>query len=207
MTNSNCLYRFNITRLVPLFYKKLFNPKGSEKVIYLTFDDGPSSATTQEILNILNHYSIKATFFCLGENVEKEKDLFEMLKQNHAVGNHGYSHLNGFKLSSKSFVENIEKANLLIKSPFFRPPYGRITPKQYHQIKDKYTLVLWSDMPGDFDTSISNEKLLQRLIAAIYPSSIIVLHDNMQSLDKLKYALPKFIEEVLKKGYTFKTIS
>jgi peptidoglycan/xylan/chitin deacetylase (PgdA/CDA1 family) len=201
------LYRFNITRLLLPFYKKIFNPKGDDKVIYLTFDDGPNFLTTQEILNVLNDYNIKATFFCLGENVEKEKDFFEILQKDHAVGNHGYSHLNGFKISGKAFVENIEKADLLIKSSFFRPPYGKITPLQYHQIKDKYTLVLWSDMPGDFDVSISKERLLDRLKAAIYPFSIIVLHDNIQSLDKLLYALPKFIEEALQKGYTFKTIS
>jgi peptidoglycan-N-acetylglucosamine deacetylase len=201
------LYRFNIIKLISLFYKKIFNPKGSEKVIYLTFDDGPSSETTQEILNMLNHYSIKATFFCLGENVEKEKNLFEILKQSQVIGNHGYSHLNGFKISAKSFVENVEQADLLIKSPFFRPPYGKITPMQYHLIKDKYTLVLWSDMPGDFDASITKEQLLKRLMDAIYPSSIIVLHDNLKSIDKLLYALPKFIEEALKRGYTFKTIS
>lgn len=184
----------------------MFIPKEGKKEIYLTFDDGPNPDSTEIILDILKKQEVQATFFCLGEKVEKHQAIFKLIQNNHAVGNHGYSHENGLFMNAKKFISNIDKAHELIKSPFFRPPYGKINPFQYHVIKQKYNLVLWTDMPGDFDASVSKERLLKRLLNTIKPSRVVVLHDDRRVMDKLIYALPKFIEEAKRQGYTFKMI-
>lgn len=200
------MYRFNIAKAAKFIYPDIFFPSDEEKVLYLTFDDGPNMNTTPQLLAILEKFDVKATFFCLGKNVENNEDLFSLIKNSHAIGNHGYLHLDGFKTPKKTYVDNVKNSEDIIESNFFRPPYGRIRPAQYKLLKQKYKIVLWTDMPGDFDVNVSKELLLERLISAIKPAAVIVLHDNLKSIEKLAYALPLFLEDALNQGFTFKIL-
>lgn len=206
MANTNHLYRFNIARLAGFFYRKIYNPPVSGKTIFLTFDDGPHPDSTPELLDILAKNGIKATFFCLGKQVVQYPDLYENIKHHHLVGNHGYEHLNGFRISVAAFLENVAKAEKWIDSRLFRPPYGKVLPGQYRAIKDKYQLVLWTHMPGDFDEKVKEKELLKHLLDSIEPGAIVVLHDTPDTIGKLRFTLPAFIETAQKRGFAFKTI-
>jgi len=182
-----------------------------EKNLYLTFDDGPTPDITYWILNQLSQYNAKATFFCVGENLTNHPDVSQkILELNHSIGNHTHNHLNGFNTSTLNYVENIElfekKTNLKLK--LFRPPYGKITLSQSKKIRKKgYKIVMWDVLSADFDTTVSNEQCLRNIIANTKNGSIIVLHDNYKSLEKLQFTLPKILEYYTAKGYTFKAIN
>ncbi|MEZ5024179.1 MAG: polysaccharide deacetylase family protein [Chitinophagales bacterium] len=143
----------------PYLHDALWQVKTNEKVIYLTFDDGPHPETTPFILDLLAEYNFTATFFCLGKNVEKNPELFDrMMKEGHAVGNHSYSHLNAWNTDSKDYLEDVAKAQALIQSNLFRPPYGRLMYPEWKQLKQQYKIVMWSLMPEDFRSDLTSEK-------------------------------------------------
>jgi peptidoglycan/xylan/chitin deacetylase (PgdA/CDA1 family) len=129
----------------PYLHDALWQVKNNEKVIYLTFDDGPHRETTAFILDLLAQYSFTATFFCLGKNVEKHLELCDrMIKEGHAVGNHTYNHLNAWNTNTKIYLEDVAKAQELIKSKIFRPPYGKLKFSEWRKLKQQYKIVMWS---------------------------------------------------------------
>lgn len=197
----------------PLLFKKIYHfgpvwqKKTGSKTVYLTFDDGPIPEVTEEILEILNRYSIKATFFCVGENVERNPLVFKkILDSGHITGNHTFNHLNGWKTDSKTYYENIYKCDQFHNSKLFRPPYGRIKPSQILKLKKTHQIIMWSVLSGDFDLKTSPEKCLENVIKYTKPGSIVVFHDSTKAKEKVLYALPLFIDHLIEKGYEFKTL-
>jgi len=148
--------------------------------LQLTFDDGPST-NTENILDYLAEHGLTASFFCLGQQIEKHPDVFNrMIEEGHLVGNHGYAHLDGWKNSTNNYIDDVERGYQLCKSRLFRPPFGRLTYSQYQSIKNKFQIVMWSMMPGDFDQNVSIQKCQSRL-SRVNKRDIIVLHDHDDS--------------------------
>jgi len=175
--------------------------------VYLTFDDGPEVDITDNVIEILNKYNVKATFFCVGENVHKHPDIFsKIINENHAVGNHTYNHLNGWKTKKDIYLENVYKCHKLINTSLFRPPYGRITYPQAFAIKTEFKIVMWSVLTYDFKQNINPEKCLKNSIKNTKKGSIVVFHDNIKAEKTLSYTLPRYIEAMLEKDFVFKTL-
>ncbi len=177
---------------------------GDGKSLYLTFDDGPDPDTTPAILEILKQFGIKATFFCVGENVEKYPELYELIISNgHAVGNHSYHHLKGWKNNTQKYLENVERCNEVVTSKLFRPPYGKMTRSQRLALKDKYNIIMWTVLSRDYDAKVSKELCLKKTWKYTKPGAIIVFHDHKKSLEKVKWVLPEYIEKAMGEGYGF----
>jgi len=168
------------------FYTK--NPIG-QKTIYLTFDDGPTPGVTNVILDSLDKYNAKASFFCLGEKVKANPLLFqEIIKKGHSVGNHSMTHVNGFNMSSEKYVKNVLEAQIHINSKLFRPPYGKCTPRQ-HRLLSKlgFKTIFWSHLSYDFDKSLDSKSRLQLLKTNSKNGSIIVFHDTINSFNEIEF--------------------
>lgn len=166
----------------------------SEPTVYLTFDDGPNPNITPWILDELQKHDFKATFFCVGENVQRYPAIYErILKEGHAVGNHTMKHENGLKVRSEAYLESIQQARQWIDSDLFRPPYGKITPGIIRKIKKDYHIILWSWLSYDYDSKISINKILQKA-SRIEAGDILVLHDNDKIVERQKELLPALIE-------------
>jgi peptidoglycan-N-acetylglucosamine deacetylase len=175
------------------------------KTVYITFDDGPHPVATPLALQLLEQYNAKASFFCIGNNVQLQPSIYNTIIINgHAIGNHTMNHVNGWKSNTSLYLEEIEQAEKLIKTNFFRPPYGRIKRAQIRAIKNKWPatkIIMWSVLSGDFDTAIDGEKCYQNVINNIEPGSIIVFHDSEKALPRLQYALPRVLEWLQANGY------
>ncbi|MGK7391704.1 MAG: polysaccharide deacetylase family protein [Candidatus Cyclobacteriaceae bacterium M2_1C_046] len=187
--------------------------KKGKKLLYLTFDDGPIPEATTEILNILAEKGVKATFFCVGDNVRKHSDLFlRIIKEGHVVGNHTYNHLNGWKTELQDYIENVtscketmEKLN--IKSNLFRPPYGKIKRKQIAALKKaNYEIVMWDVLSGDFDKDLTAEGCLRKTMKSTSDGSVIVFHDNIKTIEIVREVLPSYIDHFKSKGFSFATL-
>ena len=193
--------------LKKLFPNLIWDIETNEKEIYLTFDDGPHPEITPQVLDILDKYNAKATFFCVGDNVRKHPDTYELiLKKGHKTGNHSYSHSNGWKVSNVDYFDDIKKASKLVKSDLFRPPYGRITPSQIKFLKTKYRIIMWSVLTYDYSKKVNKEQCLKNSIIKTKPGSIIVFHDSLKSADNMLYALPLFLKHFTDKGFVFKLL-
>ena len=180
---------------------------GEDKVIYLTFDDGPNQVITPWVLDLLKTYEAKATFFCVGSNVEKYRAAFNMvLAAGHAVGNHTYSHKNGWKTRRETYLEDVKRCSAVFPAMLFRPPYGKLRKSHYKRIKEDYKIVMWDVLSGDFDRTISNERCLANVLDNARAGSVIVFHDSEKALKKLYYTLPKVLEHFSHLGYAFKAI-
>lgn len=179
-----------------------------EKVVYLTFDDGPIPEVTPFVLKTLRKYNAKATFFCVGENVKKHKDYFrQIVDDGHAIGNHTYNHIDGWKNKYSEYLENIDAGNKYIQSKMFRPPYGHITPTQIQKLRKNYYIVLWSVLSGDFDSNTTPAKCLRNVLRYTKAGSIVVFHENKKAIPRLKYALPRLLEQFSKAGYRFEALT
>lgn len=190
-----------------LFPQLTWHKCRDKRILYLTFDDGPIPDVTPSILKILNDKGIKATFFCVGENIHKHPEIYnQILKDGHAIGNHTFHHLKGWKTSKEEYLLDIEKCRKLTNSKLFRPPYGRGTRSQYASLKSQYEIIMWDVMSGDFDLSISPEKCLKNVVSKSENGSIIVFHDNIKAKPRVLYALPLAIDHWLKEGYSFETL-
>lgn len=180
---------------------------GEKKVVYLTFDDGPTEGVTELALDLLKKYNAKATFFCVGRNVENSPKLFQrILEENHKVGNHTFSHLNGWKVSSMDYLNDIEKCNEIFKSDLFRPPYGKMKSAQIKILRNKYKIVMWSVLTRDYDTNVSKELCLEIALKKIKPGNIFVFHDSIKAKDKMLYALEGLLKKLSEEGWECATL-
>lgn len=203
-----------IKKMLPGF---IWDLPASEKVVYLTFDDGPTPEITTWTLKLLKSYNSKATFFCIGENIAKFPEIFTSIqKEGHTIGNHTYNHLNGWKFSVKEYLENVTKCQQIIDNLHdknhlsakpFRPPYGKLKKQQYKFLrKSGYKIVMWDVLSADFDTAISPEQCAENVLKNIRPGSIIIFHDSVKASTNLKYALPKTLNYLQEMGYKMKAI-
>ena len=179
-----------------------------EKVIYLTFDDGPIPEVTPWVLNQLAVFNAKATFFCVGDNVRKHPDIFGALKSaGHTVGNHTFNHLNGWATDKLSYFHNIRHCANLVESDLFRPPYGRLKPRQAQFLQRHYRIVMWDVLSGDFDPNISEDQCYDNIVKKAETGSIIVLHDSLKAEKKLRAVLPKVLSYYQERGFRFEALS
>ncbi|TAL62884.1 MAG: polysaccharide deacetylase family protein [Bacteroidetes bacterium] len=185
-----------------------------EKKIFLTFDDGPIPEITPWVLAQLKKHNAKATFFCIGANIDKHSDIFkQIIFEGHSIGNHTYNHLNGWKIKTKEYSENVGRCKTAMDKnhqpstinhqPFFRPPYGKMKRSQYSILNTQYSVIMWDVLSGDFDQTISEEKCLKNVLTKTREGSIVVFHDNLKAKKNLYYALPKILEYFSEKGFEF----
>lgn len=199
----------------PWVFKKIYSAgiweiPGQTKALYLTFDDGPHPEATPFVLEELKKYNAKATFFCIGKNVEQQNHLYsQILNEGHTAGNHSYSHLNGWKTNDRDYFEDIVKAKKYIDSNLFRPPYGKISKLQMkHLIEDfGMKIIMWSVLSADFDTRITPEQCLKNVSLNVKPGSIIVFHDSEKAYSRMKYTLPRILKLYSEMGYSFEKIN
>ena len=179
----------------------------SGKKVFLTFDDGPIPGLTEWIAEYLGKYNIKATFFCVGDNVVKHPSVYQHLqKAGHALGNHTHNHLKGFYTGNETYFENVERCNEVMKSNLFRPPYGQLKFSQQRVLAKQYKLIMWDILSYDYSSSVSPDKCVQNAVEKTRPGSIIVFHDNVKAEKNVTYALPKTIEQLVDKGFEFDKI-
>ncbi|GAC1442705.1 MAG: polysaccharide deacetylase family protein [Sediminibacterium sp.] len=186
--------------------------KGAEKLIYLTFDDGPHEIATPFVLEQLARYQAKASFFCIGKNVAAHPAIYErILAEGHSVGNHTYHHLNGWKVSNEAYGKDIAAAGKLIKTSLFRPPYGRIRRTQLKQLlapgSSFRAVIMWDVLSGDFDPHLTPEACLAYVLNHTQAGSVLVFHDSAKAWERLRYVLPKVLEHFTAEGYCFSSIS
>ncbi|MCC7301900.1 MAG: polysaccharide deacetylase family protein [Bacteroidia bacterium] len=175
-----------------------------EKVLYLTFDDGPTPGVTEGVLDELRKHNAKGTFFCLGKNVRKYPEIFQrIMDEGHAAGNHTENHLNGWQSSRENYLSDIQKCAETVCSDLFRPPYGRITKSQIKALKQNYKLIMWDVLSWDFDSGIPASRVLRNVCAQCRPGSIVVFHDSRKAEQHVLQVLPKALRFFEKKGYRF----
>ena len=213
------MYRmFKTNRFLKLFFPKyIWELPNSEKKIYLTFDDGPIPEITEWVLGLLKKENIKATFFCIGENIQKHPEVFkQIISENHTIGNHTFNHLKGWNTSTKKYLENVELCNSVFEkysisnfqSKLFRPPYGKITPWQAYRLRKlDYKIIMWDVLSYDFDNSLNPDDCLQNTLKNTSNGSIIVFHDSIKARRNLQLVLPKLIQQLKEKGFVFDKIN
>lgn len=207
---------FQTPFFLPWLYPQLiWRMPVAEKKVYLTFDDGPVPGATDFVLETLKPYNAVATFFCIGDNVQKHPEVFaKILPAGHAVGNHTFNHLNGWNTPLQSYLDNTVKCETILNThrtdhllpvttPLFRPPYGRITRQQIKALKEKYKIMMWDVLTQDYRQRISPDKCLRGTIQATRPGSIVVFHDSYKAERNLMFALPRYLEYLNTEGYSF----
>jgi len=176
----------------------------TEKVLYLTFDDGPIPEVTPWVLEQLQNYQAQATFFCVGHNVEKHPAVFEAVRSaGHGIGSHTYHHLNGWNTDNTTYLLNVRRCAQMTGSTLFRPPYGRLRRSQAQFLHRHYRIVMWDVLSGDFDSGLSPEACFQNVTRSARPGSIVVFHDSLKARERLEYALPRVLKHFSQGGYRF----
>lgn len=185
----------------------IWNIKSDSKEIYLTFDDGPTPVVTEKILDLLDDYQAKATFFCIGKNIEQHPLLFNLIKaKGHHIGSHTYSHLNGWKSNSTDYLYDYQKGRELAGSNLFRPPYGRILLNPLQTIQKQDKVIMWDILSKDYDATLPPEKILRNVLRNIKPGSIIVFHDSEKAKNNVLTVLPQLLQHLKQEGYTMDAI-
>ena len=204
------MYLARVPRLVQsLFPAYTWRAEGASSVaaeprVYLTFDDGPIPEVTPWVLDQLAGFQARATFFCVGENAERHPDLLRRLRrEGHAVGNHTHNHLSGWGTDTETYVANVERADRAVGSRLFRPPYGRLRPSQAEALRSRYRIVMWDVLSGDFDADLAPRKCVRNVLTNVRPGSIVVFHDSLKGERNLRYALPRVLETLTRRGYRF----
>jgi peptidoglycan/xylan/chitin deacetylase (PgdA/CDA1 family) len=196
----------------PVLLKKIFpnqvwSVPTEEKKLYLTFDDGPTPGITEGVLEELKKFNAKASFFLVGKNVAQYPDLVKRIrKDGHAVGNHTYNHVNGWQTSAPSYVKNSLQCAEILDTNLFRPPYGRITQAQTRIMNNRYKIIMWDVLSGDFDHSISKDKVVKNVLNNTEAGSIIVFHDSVKAAARMQYALPRVLEHYAEQGFRFEKL-
>ncbi len=203
------MYFVKTPKIAQAFNKKaIWNIPNKDNTIFITFDDGPTTDITNQTLDILKEHKIKATFFCLGSEVEKHPEIFQrIIDEGHAIGNHSYSHLKGWTTKNEQYLEDVLKGEAIIKSNLFRPPYGKIKRSQVNLLNPQTKIILWDVLPGDFSPSNNVEKIISNTLNTVESGSIIVLHDNAICGNKMLQALPFIIDKLKEKKYNFSAIN
>jgi len=208
-------YFFKTPKLLKNLYPNLiWDIKSTNNSLFLTFDDGPSPITTPFILKTLKKYDAMASFFCVGENIMRYKEVaLSIVKAGHMIGNHTQNHLNGWKVKDKEYLQNVQKCNetlnsiLNISNDYFRPPYGRIKASQVKLLNPNYKIIMWDYLTGDFDITLDKKMCVSKFKKSeIQSGSIIVFHDNPKAVEKLHYVLPRFLDHFNNIGFTFKKL-
>lgn len=193
-----------------LFKNQIWSVKNNEQKVYLTFDDGPIPEVTPWVLEVLAQHDVKATFFCIGDNVKKNKAVYEqVLQAGHKIGNHTFNHLKGWETATDLYLENVEKCEkeLTNKDKLFRPPYGKIKPLQSKTLRKRgFKIIMWDVLSEDYNVDITPEMCLKNVLDNAESGSIIVFHDSLKAYKNLKYALPKTIVALKNKGMRFDVI-
>jgi peptidoglycan/xylan/chitin deacetylase (PgdA/CDA1 family) len=203
------MFRHTIPHLIRWIYPNLlWSVQNAGQKVFLTFDDGPHPEITLQVLALLNAYRAKATFFCVGENVHKYPFVINDIKKNgHALGNHSYHHLNGWKADDTNYINDIAKCAEVIPSKLFRPPYGRIRFSQIRKLKSHFRIVMWSILARDYDKTLDIEKATEICCKEMKPGSIIVLHDSEKSVAQMIPILTALLEQGTSNGYVFATLN
>lgn len=194
--------------MLPLLYPQLvWRIPTDEKKIYLTFDDGPVSGPTDYAFEQLSAFRAKATFFCIGENVDKHTVLFHQIRNHgHAIGNHTYNHLKGWGMADQTYKENVRMCqNVIGETSLFRPPYGRIKRSQIKALKD-YKIIMWDVLSYDYLQTLNEEKCLKGVIGAIRPGSIVVFHDSYKAEKNMQYVLPRVLDHFANRNFVFDSL-
>ncbi len=179
-----------------------------EKDVYLTFDDGPIPESTPWVLDLLKKYNLKASFFCIGENVVKHPDIYaRLIEEGHRVGNHTQTHVSGWATDDDIYLNEIKTAGQYISTNIFRPPYGRISRSQSERVNKNFKIIMWDVLSGDFDTKLSAEDCYNNIVSNVSSGSILVFHDSLKAKPRLHGSLERVIEFLNREGYTFKTIA
>lgn len=202
--------------LLKLLYPSMtWKVKSKDKKIYLTFDDGPIPGITDFVLEQLRLYNAKGTFFCVGENIGKNPEVYKrILDEGHAVGNHTYNHLNGWNNETQHYLENVSKCDEVMNqfkakdmvSKLFRPPYGRMTRAQLKVVKHTHQIIMWDVLTADFDKNLKPEICLQKAIKNTEPGSIVIFHDSVKAEVNLKFTLPRYLAHFSGLGYSFESL-
>ena len=189
-----------------LYPSAIWRMDKDKKAVYLTFDDGPIPRVTPWVLDVLDKYGIKATFFMVGDNIRKHPDEFRMVvERGHRIGNHTFNHIRGLNYDINSYLENTDKAcRMMMNTDLFRPPHGYMSPKQYAELKKRYKIIMWDLVTRDYNRKFTGEQILQKVKKYVRNGSIITFHDSLKSEENIRYALPKAIEWLLEQGYEFK---
>ena len=193
----------------PQFFRQLYpracwRMNASERAVYLTFDDGPIPEVTPWVLDILDKYKVKATFFMVGDNVRKHPDEYKMVvERGHRIGNHSHNHLKGFAETTDHYLANVDMASCYISSNLYRPPHGIMRMSQYRALSKHYRIIMWDLVTRDYNPKLTGEQVLGKVKRYARPGSIITFHDSLRSVHNLHYALPRAIEWLLADGYAF----
>ncbi|MDN3723319.1 polysaccharide deacetylase family protein [Aequorivita sp. SDUM287046] len=200
-----------------LYPERIWAFSDSKDSVYLTFDDGPIPEVTSWVLDELKKHKAKATFFCIGENVQKHPEIFRrILAEGHSVGNHTFNHLNGWRTETSEYVENVLKFKELLNSEFtiknseilFRPPYGKVTSQQAKILQQKgFKIVMWDIISYDYDAKVSEEKCLQNVLKNLRSGSVVVFHDSLKAEKNLRYVLPKVLGFIRERDLLCKSIN
>jgi peptidoglycan-N-acetylglucosamine deacetylase len=197
--------------ILPILYPSLtWRVKAREKVVYLTFDDGPVPGPTEFVLDQLAAFSIRATFFCIGDNIRKHPHIFRrIISDGHIVGNHTVNHVNGWKLKNPDYIENVRafeeiamNAGMSQAADLFRPPYGCVTRKQIRDLHN-YRIIMWDVLSQDYDHRLPPEKCLDRTLKACREGSIIVFHDSYKAQRNMQFTLPRLIAALRERASRF----
>lgn len=207
----NFLWVKTNTIIKKLFSNYVWSISINEPKVYLTFDDGPTPEITEWVLEQLKKYEAKATFFCIGNNIEKHPAIFEkVINEGHAIGNHTFNHVKGWETTNKTYLNEVHNCEEIIQkssienhqSKLFRPPYGKIKPSQSKALRKKgFKIIMWDVLSVDFDKNITPEKCLNNVIDNVENGSIIVFHDSVKAFQNLEIALPKTLDFLKKKGF------
>jgi len=193
--------------ITSLYKNAVWRFQETEPVVYLTFDDGPVPEITPWVIDLLKKEDIRATFFCVGENVMKHPEVYQsILHEGHSVGNHTFNHWQGLKHDNPEFFRNIERATDFIDSDLFRPPHGWLKRSQYRYLKNHFRIIMWDLISCDYDCRINSEKVFQNIREFVRPGSIITFHDSIKAERNLKEALPQSIAWLKEQGYRFEVI-
>ena len=180
----------------------------STKTVFLTFDDGPHPEITTWVMDQLEQYDAHATFFCVGQNIERYPEVFqELIKRNHTVGSHTHEHLNGWNSDDLPYFHNVRRGAFLANSDLFRPPYGRIKKSQAKFLQRHYRIVMWDVLSGDFDDNLDGQRCAENVIRNVRPGSIVVFHDSVKARKNMQEALPVVLEALAKEGYSFEALT
>lgn len=181
-----------------------WNVPTNEQVLHLTFDDGPIPEVTPWVLDTLRPFGAKATFFCVGDNVVKHPSVYQqVMDEGHSVGNHTFNHLNGWQTDHVAYLNNVRRCARVVSSSLFRPPYGRLMPRQRAFIERHFRIIMWDVLSGDYDADISPDQCLENVLDNAQPGSIVLMHDSLKAERNLRFALPALLEYFAGKGYRF----